>query len=317
MIFICGIPSEPPIRLLCTRLEDLKVPFVMYNQRHFTNTSVSYRLCGSEIEGTFSYHENVYDISGFSGYYTRMTDDISLPELKKLGTGSAEYERSVSLNRKISDLMEIVSCRVINKHSAMASNNSKPYQAQFIKENGFKIPETVITNDPDRVMDFISEHKEVIFKSISGVRSIVKKITENDIKRIAKIRNCPVQFQRCVPGFDVRVHVIGELAIATKIISNGTDYRYVNKDENEDTILEPYELETNIYKNCVDLTKALGLEFSGIDLRIDGSDVYCFEVNPSPGYSYYESNTGQMISCYLAEYISNHDNYYKRRYNLM
>jgi hypothetical protein len=31
--------------------------------------------------------------------------------------------------------------------------------------------------------------------------------------------------------------------------------------------------------------------------------VYCFEVNPSPAYSYYESHTGQPISAALARYL--------------
>ena len=32
--------------------------------------------------------------------------------------------------------------------------------------------------------------------------------------------------------------------------------------------------------------------------------VYCFEVNPSPAFSYYESQTGQPISCAVADYLS-------------
>jgi glutathione synthase/RimK-type ligase-like ATP-grasp enzyme len=41
----------------------------------------------------------------------------------------------------------------------------------------------------------------------------------------------------------------------------------------------------------------MGLGFAGIDLKITPDDeIYCFEVNPSPAFSYYESNTGQRIS---------------------
>jgi D-alanine-D-alanine ligase-like ATP-grasp enzyme len=43
----------------------------------------------------------------------------------------------------------------------------------------------------------------------------------------------------------------------------------------------------------------------GIDLRrrADGSYV-CFEVNPMPAFSYYETNTGQPIARTLAEFLS-------------
>ncbi|RYF03747.1 MAG: hypothetical protein EOO78_06335 [Oxalobacteraceae bacterium] len=68
---------------------------------------------------------------------------------------------------------------------------------------------------------------------------------------------------------------------------------------------------------CVDLSRTLDLAFSGIDLRIapDGA-VYCFEVNPCPAYTYYESHTNQPIAARLAEYLSGHDNYYRRVWQL-
>jgi hypothetical protein len=32
--------------------------------------------------------------------------------------------------------------------------------------------------------------------------------------------------------------------------------------------------------------------------------VFCFEVNPSPGYSYFEANTGQPIARAVARYLA-------------
>jgi len=54
------------------------------------------------------------------------------------------------------------------------------------------------------------------------------------------------------------------------------------------------------------LSAALGLDFAGIDLKLtDEGEVYCFEVNPCPAFSYYEHSTGQpiahAIACYLAD----------------
>jgi glutathione synthase/RimK-type ligase-like ATP-grasp enzyme len=48
----------------------------------------------------------------------------------------------------------------------------------------------------------------------------------------------------------------------------------------------------------------LGLAFAGIDLKITPEKhVYCFEVNPSPAFSYYQSNTGQPIADAVAAYL--------------
>ena len=53
------------------------------------------------------------------------------------------------------------------------------------------------------------------------------------------------------------------------------------------------------------LAASLGLEFSGIDLRItpDGEAV-CFEVNPSPAFSYYEQAAGVPIAAALARRLA-------------
>ena len=53
------------------------------------------------------------------------------------------------------------------------------------------------------------------------------------------------------------------------------------------------------------MTVLLGLSFSGIDLkRTPQDDWYCFEVNPSPGYSYFEEQTGQRIADTLVRYLA-------------
>jgi D-alanine-D-alanine ligase-like ATP-grasp enzyme len=55
---------------------------------------------------------------------------------------------------------------------------------------------------------------------------------------------------------------------------------------------------------CINLTSHLKLEFSGIDLKITPQgEIYCLEVNSSPGFSYYELSTGQPIAKTLAQHL--------------
>ena len=50
------------------------------------------------------------------------------------------------------------------------------------------------------------------------------------------------------------------------------------------------------------------MEFAGIDLKVTPeNEVYCFEVNPSPAFSYYENNTGQPIAEGLAHRLMEAD----------
>ena len=69
--------------------------------------------------------------------------------------------------------------------------------------------------------------------------------------------------------------------------------------------LTPTELPDELGRRCVRLARALDLPFAGIDLKLapDGG-ACCFEVNPSPAFSYYESHTGQPIARAVARYLA-------------
>jgi hypothetical protein len=43
------------------------------------------------------------------------------------------------------------------------------------------------------------------------------------------------------------------------------------------------------------------IDASGFNLN--GGRVYCFEVNPNPGFSYFEAQTGQPIAQAVARYL--------------
>ena len=187
--------------------------------------------------------------------------------------------------------------RVVNRVAAMASNSSKPYQAQLIRTVGFDVPETLVTNDPDLVRDFVADHGRVIYKSISGARSIVAEVDGDALARLDDIRWCPVQFQAYVEGVDVRVHVVGRRVFSTRVASGAADYRYAAARVGVPARLEPTRLSESVTARCIELTARLGLRFSGIDLRITPDErVVCFEVNPCPAYTYYEGHTGQPIA---------------------
>ena len=166
------------------------------------------------------------------------------------------------------------------------------------------MPQTLISSDPDEVREFLDRHRAVIFKSISGVRSIVRRLDHGYLGRLDRVRTLPTQFQVLVPGTDVRVHVVGDRVFATAIETGATDYRYAARDGAEAT-LTATDLPDEVAQRCVRLAAALRLPLAGIDLRRrpDGEYV-CFEVNPMPGYSFFESHTGQPISRAIVEHLA-------------
>jgi glutathione synthase/RimK-type ligase-like ATP-grasp enzyme len=305
VILLVGIPSEVPLRMVRERLDAADAPYVMLNQRHFMQCRISLEMDRGEIGGLLSIHDRTYPLDAFSAVYTRMMDDRSLPEVRTEPPDSPVRRRCRSFHDALLRWMEITPAAVVNRCGPMGSNCSKPYQAQLIRDQGFLVPETLITTMPERVHEFRSRHGRVIYKSISATRSIVHTLEEHDLTRIESIRWCPTQFQAYVDGTNIRVHVIGDRIYPSAVSTEATDYRYAARQVGEPASLREVILAEDLAERCVRLTRSLGLAFAGIDLKITPDDrVYCFEVNPCPAFSYYEANTGQPISQGVAAYLS-------------
>jgi len=305
MILLCGIPSETPLALVRQRLDDYGIPYVLFSQRKFERMRMCFELSHGELVGQLVIDGRVYLLEHFSAVYTRLMDDQHLPEVRGQPPGSPLRRHARRLHDTMIRWCEVAPIRVVNRIGPMGSNSSKPFQAQAIVKSGFRTPETLITNDPDLVRDFEKAHGKLIFKSMSGVRSIVQTMNETDLGRLNLIRWCPVQFQQFVEGRNVRVHTVGRSVFATGIITDATDYRYASRQVGDAAELESVELSAELSARALRLVESLELPFAGIDLKIapDG-EVYCLEVNPSPAYSYYEAHTGQPISDALAQYLA-------------
>jgi RimK-like ATP-grasp domain len=303
MILLCGIPSEPPVAMVRAALAELGAPTIVFNQREFASICFGFALTGELLTGSLTIDGNRYRLADIQGVYMRLIDEEALPELRGLPQESPQRHRCRNLHDALLHWLEITPAKVVNRCRPMSSNLSKPYQAQLISRHGFSIPETLITNDPSLVLEFYSEHRRVIYKSISGIRSIVQELTADELDRLENIRWCPTQFQSFVEGTNVRVHVVDQDVFATSIDTDVTDYRYATRQGGQSE-LSAIELSDDLSEKCVRLAEALQLPFAGIDLKITpAGEVFCFEVNPSPGYTYYENNTGQPIARAVARYL--------------
>jgi hypothetical protein len=307
MILLCGIPSETPLKRVREQAERHRVPYIMLNQRDWEDIAIEFEISGAALSGSLQFKNKALRLEDFCGVYTRLADDRSLPELDGEPEDSLRRRRCRTLHETLTSWCEITPARVVNRSAAMGSNGSKPYQAQLIRANGFAVPETLITNDPELVRAFYAQNKGVIYKSISGVRSIVEPLKESDLERLWQIRWCPTQFQAFVEGTNVRVHTIGTQVFATAIHTSATDYRYAAR-QGQEAELEEFTLPDELGERCLKLAQSLGLAFAGIDLKLtpDGQ-VYCFEVNPSPAFSYYEAHTGQPIARAVVHYLAGLD----------
>lgn len=307
MILLIGIPTEPPLALARAALDARGTPYVLLNQRHVDQWRIQLSISGHGVEGTLNVGALRYPLDRFTGIYARPMDARLLPEMAGERTDSSRWAHCMQTHDVLMRWLELAPGRVLNRPSAMASNGSKPYQAQLIRSSGFSTPPTLISNHPDSIRAFQARHGRVIFKSISGARSIVTELQGPQLERLALVRRCPVQFQALIRGGDIRVHTVGSRVFAARAVSDAVDYRYATRQGGE-LALEAMDLPEELAHRCVALARDLGLDFAGIDLKLtpDG-DAVCFEVNPCPAYSFYEQHTGQPIAAAVAAYLAGED----------
>ena len=304
MILLMGIPSETPLRLVREALEAIGAPYCQFSQRDALQSAGRFGIGDDGISGTLELPGERIDLATVRAVYHRLMDDRQLPEIEQQPQDSPQRQHVRGLHDMLYRWLEVAPGCIINRSEPQGSNGSKPYQAQLILPYGFSVPETLITDDPDAVRDFAEQHGAVIYKSISGVRSIVAELDVNDAERLERIRWCPVQFQQRVMGTDIRVHVVGDHVHATEIVTDGVDYRYAARDGGSSD-LRAIDLPDELAARCIALTRGLGLVLSGIDLRrTPDGEYYCFEVNPSPAFSYYQLNTGQPIAESIAAVLA-------------
>jgi len=303
VILICGIPSEPPVAAAVEAAEEAAVDHLVVNQRQVEEWSLDLTFEGDRLDGVLRGPDGKWEAGELCGAYLRPVEPRTLPEVGQ-PPDAGRLAAAEALSGGLLGWLEVAPIRVANRFGPSGSNMSKPYQAQLIAESGLLVPPTTVTNDPAEVRRFAAAHRRVIYKSVSSARSIVRELNGERAKDIDRVRHLPTQFQALIPGVDVRVHVVGPAVFATEVRSEAVDYRYAARDEKGVWML-PAELPPEVERRCLALSAALELPVCGIDLRrTPDGEWYCFEVNPSPAYSFYEDVGGQPIARALVEYLS-------------
>jgi hypothetical protein len=301
-VVLWGLRSDPPLEAILKALSDLKIPFEFIDQRQVLQTEIRLEV-GASIDGWLRTLDHEINLGEVRSAYVRPYDPREIPHIASAGAESPAWRHALQVNDVLACWSEITSVLVVNRLGATAANGSKPYQSRDIRRSGFKVPETLVTTDPDAALRFWEQHGTLIYKSVSAVRSRVARLRSEHTHRLKDISWCPTQFQEFIPGTEHRVHVVGEEVFACEIICEADDYRYPEEHPVE---VRPCQLPEAVADRSRRMAAAMNLSLAGIDLRkTPDGQWYCFEVNPSPGFTYYEGATGQPIAQAVARLLAN------------
>lgn len=183
----------------------------------------------------------------------------------------------------------------------------KGEQLRRAERMGFRVPRTLISNDPEAVRRFRSAVAgEIIFKTMSSPSLCAEEVaadgrtyyglpttvvSDAHLEAIEAVRIVPCLFQeRIAKQYELRVTVIGDRAFVAKIHSQddertATDYR-------EFSVEIPYEAATlpaDVEARCVGFVRSYGLEFGAMDLIVTPDDGLVFlENNPGGQFLFVE-----------------------------
>jgi hypothetical protein len=258
-------------------------------------------VVGTSVEGLLRVGNQTCDLATVKAVYLRPQDSRKLTGLASAGENSDLWRHALAVEDILFSWSDLTPALVLNRPRDMATNSSKPYQSLWIESFGFLVPDTLITTDPEAALAFWQQHNRVIYKSVSGVRSIVSRLTMEHRQRFNNIASCPTQFQQYIAGTEYRVHIVGEEIFACTVISDADDYRYAT----ERVDMRPCHLPDEVAVRCKALAHSMNLLLAGLDLRCspDGK-WYCFEVNPSPGFTCFQQATGRPIANAVADLLS-------------
>lgn len=189
---------------------------------------------------------------------------------------------------------------------------SKPYQLSVAVACGFRVPETLVTNNATRINETFPD--SLVVKSLDtvllreGNDCLFTYTTVNlgTALRDESVSAVPLLAQQILgQKTDVRVTVVGNRLFAVRILSGGSgisgDWRVIPKADLE---YQDVELDSDTADRCIRLTRQLGLSFAAVDLLETPEGIFFIEVNPTGEWGWLSSADrpiDKAIAAWLAQ----------------
>ena len=183
----------------------------------------------------------------------------------------------------------------------------KPLQLRLAGQLGLRVPDTLITNDPEAAAGFIDRHhRRVVHKTLAAPRHRflpTKAWSESDRDVLNHLVLAPTIFQEMVTDCrELRITVIGDQAFAAEfrpavgLIDGRLDL---------EAPYRPHPLPHFLSQQLLTLVRRLGLVFSTIDMKLTEQGDYVFlELNPMGQFLYIEILAGLPLTAAMAELLA-------------
>jgi glutathione synthase/RimK-type ligase-like ATP-grasp enzyme len=210
----------------------------------------------------------------------------------------------------VNGLWSCLNARWLNDPERDEVASRKAYQLQVAATLGFRIPRTLITNDPEAAAAFSDEEGEkgTIYKAFSATERAWREtrlLKPEERQQLAAVQFAPVIFQEHIRAdIDLRITIVGDEVFAAEILSSATEYQVDFRMAMHQAVIRPHTLPQAVAAKLASLMQALGLVYGAVDMRLTPEGEYVFlEINTSGQWLFIEEQTGQPITETLARHL--------------
>jgi predicted ATP-grasp superfamily ATP-dependent carboligase len=190
----------------------------------------------------------------------------------------------------------------VSNLSATDAASDKLTQLRIATKCGFHIPETLVTQDYESLVEFSKKHTKFIAKPIIGANGAAVFTEFVNIKNLRpeSVEICPAIYQEYVEGdTHIRLNAFGRRMIAASITTDKLDWR-----RDLAVPIRNWVIPEALRKKVSNALAELDLKMGIFDFKIGkNGEVYWLEVNPQGQFLFLEAIAKLPLKRELATYL--------------
>lgn len=277
---------------LCNRLNAKGVCYCRVNTESLPDQG---RVGYSAAKVSLSIGNSSFSPEDIGTIWLRRPMPIQLSVVQSAESTHGSWEWSEALE---GFLAHIPPDRWINHPARNILASHKSEQLTRARANGFRIPDTLISQDQDTVLDFWRKHRgRVIAKPLAAgyierpdfhedTVIYTHSVSETDLANVDLLSRCPTLFQEKIEKkCDVRVVVLDTQIIAARLTAKESDGHQrldIRRRNMSDVIYDVVKFSESETAAICNLVKSYGLRFAALDFAItEKGELVFFEINPN------------------------------------